>query len=98
MIPLICYRQGIDTLQLLAGPDTALTADTFAVVFLNRRGEAIDLIVLNVTQVQQEVIAHTEFIGKILQFALPVLITFGTIGIMLRKKQLYNVLPGRTHL
>ena len=35
-----------------------------------------------VDQIKQHVITHTKFIGQVLQFAISVFITFGTIGIV----------------
>jgi hypothetical protein len=97
MVTLVGYRQGGYSLKLGAGPYTTLAPDTFAVVLDDGRGEIIYDPALTVDEVNENMIPYPVFMRQALQFAVPVLVALGAIGIMFRKQQLDNGFTGRPH-
>jgi hypothetical protein len=88
MVALVGNCKGIHSLQLLTGTNTALTTNAFTIVFLYGGREFVDGIIFNGVEIDKDVIPHRELVGEVLKFTLPVFITFGTVGIVLRKQQL----------
>jgi hypothetical protein len=82
MIPFISHCQGRYTLKLIAGPDTSLAADAFAVILDDRWRKIVNHPAFAIDQVDEHMIANPVFMRQALQFAVTILIAFGAVSIM----------------
>jgi len=98
VIAFVGHRKCVYPLQLGAGAHTTLAADTAAIVLDDRGRIHIDRVVFKVVQVDQ--ILRHDFVlsSQFLQFTVAVFITFGAVGIVLRKQQFNDLFSGVPNL
>ncbi len=82
LVAFVSNSQCIHPLEFGTGSHTALTTNTFAVVFHNRRRKHIDGIIFQRCKFQ-EILGHNFiFRCKFLQLAVSISVTFGAVGIV----------------
>ena len=84
MVPSVSNAESTYALEFLACPYAALAANATAVILNDRRIEHVDGIFVIRHQVQEHMVTGKHLGSKSLQLTNTVLVTLGTISVMLR--------------